>query len=253
MMGLIEKLSAVACILVLAACSRFSAAGEGGHGDLPRATEDIPAPSKSESRTLVLAGGCFWGVEHAFEQIRGVSDVVSGYAGGSAATANYHRVSDGNTGHAEAIRITYDPTQVSYGSLLRVLFTIIDPTTLNRQGNDAGTQYRSAIFYANADEQRVAAAYIQQLNTAKVFDAPIATTVEPLAEFYLAEDYHQDYAAIHPNQSYIQYCVPPKMEKLRTHLAGLMKNPPAGTTPEPAPSAVATTRPATRPADSSGQ
>lgn len=231
-MGFIEKLSAIACILVLAACSKMSAAGEGARADLPAPAEDVPAGENPQPRTLVLAGGCFWGVEYAFEQIKGVSDVVSGYAGGSKKTAEYETVSDGNTGHAEAIKITYDPAVISYGSLLRVLFTVIDPTTLNQQGNDYGTQYRSAIFYANDDEKRVAAAYIKQLEDAKSFSRPIVTTLEPMAGFYKAEEYHQDYATIHPNQSYIQYCVPPKMAKLREHLPQLMKNPPAGTPSE---------------------
>ncbi|RYG77845.1 peptide-methionine (S)-S-oxide reductase, partial [bacterium] len=164
----------------------------------------------------VLAGGCFWCTEGVFEQIPGVSDVESIYAGGTKETANYEAVCSGTTGHAEAIRITYDPAKVTYGYLLKIFFSIAhDPTTLNRQGNDVGTQYRSAVFYANDEEKRVAEAYIKQLTDAKVFTDPITTTLEPLTAYYPAEKYHQDYAKANPDQGYIRAMATPKIEKAK--------------------------------------
>jgi peptide-methionine (S)-S-oxide reductase len=159
---------------------------------------DIPAVVKGE-QTIVLAGGCFWGVEAVFEHLKGVSNVVSGYSGGTAATANYDTVSTGMTGHAEAVKITYDPTQISYGKLLKIYFLIAhDPTQVNRQAPDSGTQYRSSIFFTNADQQRVATDYIDTLNKAHVFKEPIATKVVPLTKFYAAEDYHQNFIDRYP-------------------------------------------------------
>ena len=174
-------------------------------------------------RTAILAGGCFWCTEAAFEQLAGVSDVTSGYIGGSADTANYRAVCDGNTGHAEAIRITYDPAQITFEQLLDVFFDAHDPTQLNRQGNDIGTQYRSAIFFANDDEKRIAEGKIRALNESKHFARPIATTLEPLTEFYPAEDYHQDYARQNPGQPYIQAVSMPKVCKIRDKHAGLIR------------------------------
>lgn len=165
---------------------------------------------------VVVAGGCFWCVEAALEQVVGVHNVVSGYAGGMASTANYGQVSAGSTKHAEAVRVTFDPSVISYAELLQVFMTAHDPTQLNRQGNDVGPQYRSAIFFANPEEQRVAQAYIDQVNSAGVFDKPVATTLEPLDAFYLAEDYHQDYAVRNPGQPYIRFVSQPKAEKVRT-------------------------------------
>ncbi len=173
--------------------------------------------------TAVFAGGCFWCTEAVFEQLDGVSDVESGYSGGSAQTANYEQVCDGTTGHAEAIRITYDPTKISYDRLLNIFFDSHDPTQLNRQGNDYGTQYRSAIFYANADQQQAAAAKIKQLNEAHAFPKPIVTTLEPLSAFYPAEQYHQDYARNNPYQPYIQAAAIPKVCKIRDKHASLIK------------------------------
>src|SRR5687768_7417612 len=167
------------------------------------------------SATAILAGGCFWCTEAAFEQLEGVLDVTSGYIGGSAETANYRAVCSGDTGHAEAIHITYDPTKISYEQLLDVFFDAHDPTQLNRQGNDTGTQYRSAIFYATDDEKRIADARIRALNESKHFPRPIATTLEPLTTFYPAEDYHQDYARQNPGQPYIQSVSMPKVCKVR--------------------------------------
>ncbi len=170
----------------------------------PDPVSNITVPSGAGLQKVVLAGGCFWCTEGVFEHLTGVTDVESGYAGGSKATANYDAVCGGDTGHAEAIRITYDPTKITYGHLLKAFFSIAhDPTTLNRQGNDSGTQYRSAIFYANDEEKKVADAYIKQLTDAKVFDAPIVTKMEPLTEFFPAELYHQDFVRLNPNHPYI--------------------------------------------------
>ncbi len=174
-------------------------------------------------QTAIFAGGCFWCTEAAFEQLTGVSDVTSGYIGGSAETANYRAVCEGDTGHAEAIRITYDSAKITYDQFLDVFFDAHDPTQLNRQGNDIGTQYRSAIFYANEAEKRIAADKIRMLNEAKHFARPIATTLEPLTAFYPAEDYHQDYARQNPGQSYIQSVSMPKVCKVRDKHAGLIR------------------------------
>ena len=192
--------------------------------DLPKPTIDIPAGKEGEMREAVLAGGCFWCIEASFDQLDGVSDAVSGYAGGKKEEAKYDIVGTGRTNHAEAVKITYDPSKISFGELIRVLFTIIDPTTVNGQHPDYGPQYRSAIFYANDDEKRVAEAYINQLNDAKVFDKPIATTVEPIGEgFFEAEAYHQDYAQFNPDQPYIQRYSMPKVQKAREHFSDRLK------------------------------
>jgi methionine-S-sulfoxide reductase len=175
------------------------------------------------TQTAVVAGGCFWCTEAAFEQLAGVVDVTSGYMGGSRETANYRAVCNGDTGHAEAIRITYDPAVISYDTLLNVFFDAHDPTQLNRQGNDIGTQYRSAIFYANDEEKRAAEAKIAALNQKRVYVRPIVTQLEPLGEFYPAEDYHQDYARLNPGQSYIQAVSMPKVCKIREKHAGLIR------------------------------
>ncbi len=201
-------------------------ASEFVYRDFPDAPQALPATEGP--RDIVLAGGCFWCTEAVFRQIDGVSSVVSGYAGGEAATANYEAVCSGRTGHAEAIRITYDPAKVSYGMLLKVFFaTAHDPTQLNRQGNDVGTQYRSAIFHASEEERAVAAAYVAQLDAAKVFPAKIATTLEPLGDFYVAEAYHQDYAARNPFQPYIAAVSAPKVAKTRKVFADRLKTVPA--------------------------
>jgi peptide-methionine (S)-S-oxide reductase len=172
----------------------------------------------------VLAGGCFWGIEAVFERVKGVTSVTSGYAGGTANTATYGQVGTGRTGHAEAVRITFDPSQVSYGRLLHVFFAVAhDPTQRNRQGPDVGPQYRSAIFYATDEQKRVAQAYIDQLTRAKVFRRPIVTEVVPLDHFYPAEAYHQDYAVRHPNQPYIVIHDLPKVERLRRRLPELYR------------------------------
>jgi peptide-methionine (S)-S-oxide reductase len=201
---------------------RMAHASEFVYRDFPDAPQALP-PTEGP-RDIVLAGGCFWCTEAVFRQIDGVSSVVSGYAGGEAATANYEAVCSGRTGHAEAIRITYDPAKVSYGMLLKVFFaTAHDPTQLNRQGNDVGTQYRSAIFHASEEERAAAAAYIALLDAAKVFPAGIATTLEPLKTFYVAEAYHQDYAARNPFQPYITAVSAPKVAKTRKLFAERLK------------------------------
>jgi peptide-methionine (S)-S-oxide reductase len=191
--------------------------------DFPNPTIDLKNEPAQEP-TAVLAGGCFWCTEAVFNQIEGVKKVVSGYSGGERATANYEAVCGGATGHAEAIQITYDPSQVSYGQLLKIFFSVAhDPTQLNRQGNDRGTQYRSAIFYSDPEQKRVAEAYIQQLNQAKVFGAPIVTEVTPLQAFYPAEGYHQNYCSLNPQNPYIQGVAVPKVEKTKKHFPDLLK------------------------------
>jgi peptide-methionine (S)-S-oxide reductase len=183
---------------------------------LPSPVVDTPAASVKGPQTAVFAGGCFWGVEAVFRHVKGVSKAVSGYAGGSANTADYERVSTGSTGHAESVEVTYDPAQVSYGALLRIFFSVAhDPTQLNRQGPDYGTQYRSAIFFTNDEQKRVAQGYIEQLGQAKVFPSPIVTQVVPLPAFYPAEAYHQNYLALHPTQPYIVMHDLPKLTQLK--------------------------------------
>ncbi|MGI8734400.1 MAG: peptide-methionine (S)-S-oxide reductase MsrA [Pyrinomonadaceae bacterium] len=191
---------------------------------LPDPKRDAPLTKQKGEQKAVLAGGCFWGVEAVFEHVKGVSDAKSGYAGGAPETADYRKVSSGQTGHAESVLITYDPSQVTYGQLLKVFFSVAhDPTELNRQGPDRGTQYRSAIFYANEEQKQIAEAYIAQLNQAKVFDRPIVTQVNPLQSFHDAEAYHQDYLAQHPDEPYIVINDLPKVENLRKQLPELYK------------------------------
>jgi peptide-methionine (S)-S-oxide reductase len=183
-----------------------------------------PRPRAAGERRAVLAGGCFWCVEAVYRQLDGVLGVVNGYAGGGERDADYRTVSTGRTEHAEAVEIRYDPARVTYGQLLKVFFSIAhDPTTKDRQGADVGPQYRSVVFYADDAERDVAAAYIAQLEAAKVFDAPIVTELAKLDRFYAAEDYHQDYAAKHPDEPYIQFVAAPKVAKLRKHFADRLK------------------------------
>jgi peptide-methionine (S)-S-oxide reductase len=185
-----------------------------GASDLPKPKADLPTTQPSPQKA-VFAGGCFWCTEAVFQQLKGVSDVTSGYAGDSKQTANYERVSAGDTNHAEAIQITYDPSQISYGELLRVFFATHDPTTKDRQGPDTGRQYRSAVFYLSDEQKKVAEAYIAQLQEAKAFDKKIVTTLEPLTEFYPAEKYHQDFMTLNPTHPYIQHWAVPKVEKVQ--------------------------------------
>ncbi len=182
------------------------------------------AAAPAGSQTAVLAGGCFWGMEEVFENLKGVSNVVAGFSGGSAATAQYETVSTGTTGHAESVEITFDPKRISYQQLLAVFFTVAhDPTELNRQGPDAGTQYRSAIFYADDAQRRAAQAYIRQLTDQKRFASPIVTQVVPLRGFYAAEAYHQHFAQLHPDYPYIVINDAPKVTALRERFPALVK------------------------------
>src|SRR6201996_9622438 len=195
---------------------------------------NVPAPAVDEqagaktSETAVIAGGCFWGVQGVFQHVAGVTNAVSGYAGGAKATAHYDMTSEGNTGHAESVQITFDPRKITYGQLLQVYFSVAhDPTELNRQGPDSGTQYRSAIFPTNDEQARVAKAYIAQLNSAHAFHAPIVTTIEPGKTFYRAEDYHQDFLAKNPGYPYIVYNDLPKVANLKRLFPALYRPDPA--------------------------
>jgi len=193
-------------------------------GKFPEPVRDTPRAAAREFQTAVFAGGCFWGIEAVFEGLEGVGDVVSGYAGGQEKTAHYEMVGTGRTGHAESVKVTYDASKITYGQLLKVLFSVAhDPTELNRQGPDEGPQYRSAIFYANDEQKQVAEAYIAQLNAAKVFKKPIATTVSPLQGFFAAEDYHQNFLRLHPTYPYIVYNDLPKLDALKKEWPELLK------------------------------
>jgi peptide-methionine (S)-S-oxide reductase len=198
-------------LILLVACAAGAA-----ESPIPAFAGAPPSPLPKGDETAVLAGGCFWGVDAVFRHVKGVENVVAGYAGGSAVTAHYEVVSAGGTGHAESVKITFDPAKISYSDLLRIFFSVAhDPTQLNRQGPDEGTQYRSVIFYANEDQKRIALAYIDQLNKAKAFPKPIVTQVVPLKAFYPAEGYHQNFLALHPDNPYIVYNDLPKLRKLR--------------------------------------
>jgi len=210
--------------LVIALASPALAA-EAPH-PLPSPAYD-PAPEKPGLQKITVAGGCFWGVQAVFQHVPGVERAVSGYAGGEAATAHYEVVSEGHSGHAESVEITYDPARVSLGALLRVHFSVVhDPTQSNRQGPDVGPQYRSAIFVSDDAQKRVVAEYLAQLAAAKAFDAPIVTRVEPLKGFYPAETYHQDYLVHHPDSPYIRYNDLPKVAALKQLMPALYREQP---------------------------
>jgi peptide-methionine (S)-S-oxide reductase len=212
-LSVVRPLLVVASLAGLMACSAGFARSK--PVALPDPKADVPATAKGE-QTAVFAGGCFWGVEAVFDHVKGVRSATSGYAGGNAGTAEYETVSTGTTGHAESVKVVYDPAKVSYGQLLKVYFSVAhDPTQLNRQSPDVGTQYRSEIFTTGPQQQAVAKAYIAQLTAAKAFPAPIVTRVEPLKAFYPAEAYHQHYLARHPNDPYIVYNDAPKLVHLR--------------------------------------
>lgn len=209
-------------LLVLTAC------GAPALGDEARAVPppklDAPLASRPGTQTAVFAGGCFWGMQWVFEHMKGVINVTAGYSGGAARTAHYERVSEGDTGHAESVQVTFDPAQVSYGELLRVYFSVAtDPTELNRQGPDVGTQYRGAIFYTDPQQQRIAQAYIAQLSSEKIYAAPIVTRVVPFEAFYPAEDYHQDYARLNPDAPYIAINDAPKVTRFARLLPALYR------------------------------
>jgi len=183
---------------------------------IPPSLIDVPLAKQSGKETAVFAGGCFWGVQSVFQRVRGVLQTTAGYSGGSAKTATYDQVVTETTGHAESVEVVYDPSRITYGQLLRIYFSVAhDPTQLNRQGPDVGTSYRSAIFYTNEEQHRLANAYITQLDKQKVFPARIVTEVMPLKAFYRAEDYHQDYAYYNPDNPYIQVCDRPKIAALQ--------------------------------------
>jgi peptide-methionine (S)-S-oxide reductase len=215
------RINAVVLMAVFAgviACS----AGDNASATLPAPSVDAAISTSKTEQTAVVAGGCFWGIQAVFQHVRGVLNATSGYSGGSANTAEYELVSAGDTGHAESVKITYDPSQISYGQLLRVFFSVAhDPTQLNRQGPDSGTQYRSAIFYSSDEQKRIAEAYVAQLERARVFPRPIVTQVVPLKAFYPAEAYHQDYATRHPDNPYIVYNDAPKVAHLHQQFPNL--------------------------------
>jgi len=197
-------------------------AGEKNAVAIPNPAVDEALTAKSGQETMVLAGGCFWGVQAVFQHVKGVISATSGYSGGASNTAEYEVVSTGKTGHAESVKVVYDPSKISYGQLLKVYFSVAhDPTQLNRQGPDQGTQYRSAIFYNSADQQRIAQAYIAQLNQAGVYPRPIVTQVVAFKAFYPAEAYHQNYATLHPDNLYIRYNDLPKVANLQEQFPNL--------------------------------
>ena len=208
---MLAKLLKVLPVLALAACTADAATVA-----VPDPAADAPLAKGKTTETAVLAGGCFWGVEGVYEHVKGVTNVVSGYAGGTAQNPTYDQVSTGSTGHAEAVRITYDPSVITYGQLLKIFFSVVhDPTQVNRQGPDVGTQYRSGIYYSNDEQKRIAQAYVAQLQAAKAFPRPIATELAPLKTFYMAEAYHQDFMARNPSYPYIVVHDKPKVEALQ--------------------------------------
>ncbi len=216
-----SRVSALLLMVILAgvvACN----AGDRSAANIPGPAVDAALATAKGEQTAVVAGGCFWGIQAVYQHVKGVINATSGYSGGAASTAEYELVSNGDTGHAESVKITYDPSQITYGQLLRVFFSVAhDPTQLNRQGPDTGTQYRSSIFYASDEQKRIAEAYIAQLEKTKVFPRPIVTQVVPLKAFYPAEAYHQDYAAHHPDNPYIVYNDAPKVANLRQQFPDL--------------------------------
>ena len=221
MSSFFARLSALILTLTFAGATA-SGAGDGASTAVPSPVLDAHIAAAKSEQTAVLSGGCFWGIQAVFQHVKGVINATSGYAGGSAKTAEYEIVSTGKTGHAESVKITYDPSQITYGQLLRVFFSVAhDPTQLNRQGPDEGTQYRSSIFYGSDEQKRIAELYIAQLQKARVFPGAIVTKVVPLEGFYPAEAYHQNYAANHPHDPYIVYNDAPKVAHLREQLPDL--------------------------------
>jgi peptide-methionine (S)-S-oxide reductase len=188
---------------------------------VPAPQLDAPLAQAHGKQTAIFAGGCFWGTQAVFERVKGVTATTAGYAGGSAATATYDQVTTETTGHAESVMVVYDPSKITYGKLLQIFFSVHDPTQLNRQDRDIGTSYRSAIFYTNDEQRKIGAAYIAQLDAAKIFHKPIVTEVTPLKGFYDAESYHQDYALHNPDNPYILVCDRPKIETLKKEFPDL--------------------------------
>ena len=218
-------------VLLVAAVGSITLANRFNRSALAAAPSAVPAPAvdnplsaRPGEETAVFAGGCFWGVQAVFQHVKGVKSAVSGYAGGTLSSPSYEEVSSGTTGHAESVRVVFDPSKVSYGQLLRVFFAVAhDPTQLNRQGPDIGTQYRSEIFYTNAAQKKIATAYIDQLTGAKTFTAPIVTRVSGFKGFTVAEEYHQNYATLHPNDPYIRFNDAPKVAALKSELTPFYK------------------------------
>ncbi len=227
MRSLSDKARRAALIVIAGLAATFAlvptfAAEEGR--EIPPPAVDVPSAPEEKTAMAVFAGGCFWGVQGVFQHTDGVLNAVSGYAGGEKSTARYEKVGSGSTSHAEAVQITYDPSKISYGKLLQIFFSVAhNPTQLNRQGPDTGTQYRSAIFPTNAAQGDVAKAYIAQLNQARVFDRAIVTKIEPDKAFYRAEDYHQDYLTLNPRQAYIAINDLPKLDELKKYFPDLYR------------------------------
>jgi peptide-methionine (S)-S-oxide reductase len=193
-------------------------------GEFPSPTVDASLATKPAKEMAFFSGGCFWGVQGVFQHVKGVQRVVSGYAGGTVENPYYELVSYGSTGHAESVQVTYDPSQITYGKLLMIFFSVAhDPTQKDRQGPDVGTQYRSSIFYVNPEQKKIAEAYIEQIDAGKVYDRPIVTLVEPYSAFYPAEDYHQDYLTKHPHDPYIEFNDLPKLERLKSNYPGMYR------------------------------
>ena len=217
-------LMVVALLLATGMVLRTSHSAAEGARPIPAAMLDEPANAQATSEIAILAGGCFWGIQGVFQHVEGVTSAVSGYAGGAADTAHYEKVGTNTTGHAEAVRITFDPRRISYGRILQIYFSVAhDPMEINRQGPDVGTQYRSAVFPTDPEQTRIAETYIAQLNQAHVFDATIATKIEPGREFYPAEDYHQDFLTRNPTYPYIVVNDLPKVANLKRLFPGLYR------------------------------
>jgi peptide-methionine (S)-S-oxide reductase len=212
----------LALLMAFAGCTGCSAAAK---TPIPAPADDTALAQTSGKQTAIFAGGCFWGTQSVFERVKGVLATTAGYAGGSAATATYDQVTQENTGHAESVKVVFDPSQITYGRLLQIFFSVVhDPTQLNRQGPDVGSSYRSAIFYTSEEQQKISKDYIAQLDAAKVFRKPIVTQVVPSKGFYDAEAYHQDYALHNPNNPYIMVCDRPKVDALKQEFPELFKD-----------------------------
>ncbi len=225
MNSIAKKLGAPVALAAALLCQQGASAAEQAVIIAPPAVDE-PAGTE-HTATAIFAGGCFWGVQGVFQHVKGVTNAVSGYAGGDSRTATYDSVSEGDTGHAESVKITYDPTQISYGKLLQIYFSVAhNPTQLNRQGPDIGPQYRSTIFPQDAEQAGVARAYIAQLNQAKAFDRPVVTTIETDRAFFPAEDYHQDYMTLHPTQPYIAINDLPKIGELKRYFPAVYRDKP---------------------------
>lgn len=212
----------VVMVVVFAAVGVYTSAKGAGRSPIPAATDDAPLAATPGKQTAVFAGGCFWGTQSVFERVKGVVSTTVGYSGGSSDTATYDQVSSETSGHAESVKVVYDPSKITYGQLLRIFFSVAhDPTQLNRQGPDVGTSYRSVIFYGNDEQRKLSEAYIKQLDAAHVFGGPIVTQVVPLKAFYDAESYHQHYADNNPSNPYILVCDRPKIEALKAQFPEL--------------------------------